>query len=96
MTYAFNHDYQSIRPADVACAHKKPKLYSSGLEEMSHEQIEAVPSCRYDDPDAIAPRAVSLREHEQSGVVRRRLRKAPGLKGRAQLRWESTRVSSEN
>jgi hypothetical protein len=38
---------------------------------MGYEQIEAVPSCRYDDPSAKSPRAVPPGEQDDSYINQR-------------------------
>jgi hypothetical protein len=53
---AANKHHHRIGPAHMARTQKDPKLSSTGLHEMRHEQIEAVPQCRDDDPNAKSPK----------------------------------------
>jgi hypothetical protein len=72
MAYAPNHHHRGIWLARVPRAHKRPKLYRPRLEEMSHEQIEAIPGRRYEDANAEPPRAVSSCEYKD-GYINQRL-----------------------
>jgi hypothetical protein len=47
---------------------ERPKLHGSFLEEMSHEQIEAVPGRRYDDTDAKSPWTVATSQREDGHI----------------------------
>ena len=55
----------------VTGENSRPKLTRLCLEEMGHEQIEAVPSCRYDDPNTKPPRTISSSEHDDSHINQR-------------------------
>jgi hypothetical protein len=71
MGHAPNRHHHRLRPTNMARAQKRPKLYRPFLEEMSHEQIEAVPGRRYDDPNAKPPGTVSSSEHDDSHINQR-------------------------
>jgi hypothetical protein len=62
MPQAANHYHQRVRPTYATRMQKRPKLARSGLKEMRHEQIEAIPGYRDDNTDAKSPRAISTSE----------------------------------
>ena len=55
----------------MARAQQRPKLSRPGLEEMGHEQIEAVPEYRDDDPNAKSPCTISASEYNDSHINQR-------------------------
>jgi hypothetical protein len=108
MGYDPNHHHQRIGPAHVPGTQKRPKLYRARLEEVSHKQIQAVPGCRYEDPqcqnlmDCFVklkrewPHRSVLGTGAARGAVEQKLLKARELKGRARLQLEWTHLSTEN
>ena len=55
----------------MAGAEQRPKLSDSGLEQMSHEQIETVPEHCDDDPSAKSPRTIPASEYDNCQVDQR-------------------------
>jgi hypothetical protein len=68
MGQAPNHHQHRHRLAHMPRTHERPKLHGPFLEEMSHEQIEAVPGRRDDDADAKSPWTVAPSQREDGHI----------------------------
>jgi len=74
MGHAANRHHQCIGPAHMARVQQRPKLSRPGLEEMGHEQIEAVPGYRSStdvDSNAESPCTISASEYDDNHINQR-------------------------
>jgi hypothetical protein len=74
--------------AHMARAQQRPKLSRAGVEEMGHEQIEAVRKYRDDNPNAKSPCAISPGKYDD-GHINQRLEQVQ----KAKMRNKESRYS---